>query len=159
MPTAPPASELATILPGSWNVRSTNYPTWLSRERKSPRFTFELISENPLRLRDDLSYFTRDNLEKHIVGADTWRHDAFVYRGKGARRVLPTRWSVIGMNPEATVIVIRFEKSLATPAGIDVLVRESADVDELRSLVARSADQFGLTAEDFASLTWLDPAN
>ena len=140
-------------------MRSTNYPMWLTRERKSPRFTFELISPSPLTLRNDLSYFTRDNLEKHIVGVDKWARDSLVYRGRGLLWVLQTRWAVIGTNTDETVLAIRFEKSLASPAGIHVLVREGADVDELRSLVARGAEQFGLTAEDFASLTWLDPAN
>ena len=155
MPTTPHDSELATILPGVWNVRSTNFPMWLTRERKSPRFSFDLVSENPLSLRDDVSYFTADNSEKHVVGSDKWAGDHFVGRGKGLK-LGRSRWSITGANDASTVLVIRFEKTLFTPAGIDIIVREGIEVDELRSLVARNAEQFGLSAEDFASLTWLD---
>ena len=82
-------------------------------------------------------------------------HDGFVWRGKGLLKVARSRWSVVGANDERTVLSIRFEKTLFTPAGLDILVRESTTVPELRSLVARNTEQFGLSAEDFASLTWL----
>jgi len=156
MPTTPHATELPKILPGAWNVRSTNFPMWLSRERKSPRFSYDLVSENPLTLRDDVSYFTADNQEKHIVGTDKWAHDHFVWRGKGLLTVARSRWSISGANDASTVLVIRFEKTLFSPAGIDIIVREGVEIDELRSLIARNTEQFGLSAEDFASLTWLD---
>ena len=157
MPTTPTASDLATILPGTWNVRSTNFPMWLTRERTSPRFTYSLISEDPLVLRDDVSYRTTDDAEKHVLGTDKWAHDGFVRRGKGLRRLATTRWSISGMNEAGTVVAVRFEKSLGSPAGIDILSRKGVVVDELRSLVARNTGKFGLSAEDFASLTWLDP--
>lgn len=156
MPPISNASDIAAILPGSWNVRSTNFPMWLTHERKSPRFTYSLVSENPLTLRDDVSYLTADNVEKHILGVDKWQHEGFVWRGKGLLTIARSRWSIVGANDDSTVLAIRFEKSLFTPAGLDIIVRESADIKELRSLVARNAEQFGLTAEDFASLTWLD---
>ena len=157
MPTIPTDSDLATILPGTWNVRSTNFPMWLTRERKSPRFTYTVVKENPLTLRDDVSYLTESNLEKHVLGTDKWAHEGFVWRGKGLLRFVTSRWSISGMNDESTVVAIRFQKSLASPAGIDILTREGVVVEELRSLVARNTEQFGLSAEDFASLTWLDP--
>ena len=157
MPTTPTDSDLATILPGTWNVRSTNFPMWLTRERTSPRFTYSLVSESPLVLRDDVSYRTADDVEKHVLGTDKWAHDGFVWRGKGLRKLVTSRWSISGMNEEGTVLAVRFQKSLGSPAGIDILSREGVAVDELRSLVARNTEKFGLTAEDFASLTWLDP--
>ena len=156
MPTMPQDSELATVLPGVWNVRSTNFPMWLTRERTSPRFSYDLVSENPLTLRDDVSYFTADNMEKHIVGTDKWAHDHFVWRGKGLMSIARSRWGISGGNDDQTVLAIRFEKTRFTPAGIDIIVREGVEIDELRSLVARGTEQFGLSAEDFASLTWLD---
>jgi hypothetical protein len=159
MPTAPEHSDLAAILPGSWNVRATNYSMWLSSERTSPRFTYTVRSENPLVLRDDVSYFTARNAEKHIIGTDRWRGEGFVWRGRGPLRVLRSRWSVAGMNTEGSVLALRFHKTLATPGGIDVIVREGVEIDELRSVVARGTERFGLSAEDFASLTWLDTEN
>ena len=156
MPTTPQYDELAKILPGVWNVRSTNFPMWLTRERKSPRFSYDLVSENPLTLRDDVSYLTADNAEKHIVGTDKWAHDHFVWRGKGLLKIARSRWSIAGGNDDHTALAIRFDKTMFTPAGLDIIVREGVEIAELRSLVARNAEQFGLTPEDFASLTWLD---
>jgi hypothetical protein len=155
MPTTPNASELATILPGTWAVRATNFPMWLTRERTTPRFTYELAGENPLTLRDDVSYLTEDGVEKHILGVDKWVRDGFVWRGKGPLKVARSRWTVAGADDASSVLAIRFEKTLFTPAGIDVLVKEGVELPELRSLVARNTEQFGLSAEDFASLTWL----
>lgn len=156
MPTTPNPADLATILPGTWKVRSTNFAMWLSRERKNPRFTYDLVGESPLTLRDDVSYLTADDVEKHVLGVDKWADDGFVWRGKGLLAVARSRWTVAGANDASTVLAIRFEKTLFSPAGIDIIVRESAQVPELRSLIARNTEQFGLTAEDFASLTWLD---
>jgi hypothetical protein len=158
MPTAPNDSDLAAILPGTWIVRSTNLPVWLTRERTSPRSTFTLLKENPLTLRDDVSYRLVDGSVKHVLGVDKWAHDGFVWRGKGPLGLLRSRWSVVGANDDSTVVAIRFHKTLLRHAGIDILVREGADIEELRSLVARNTEQFGLSAEDFASLTWLDQA-
>jgi hypothetical protein len=156
MPTSPIDSDLAAILPGTWAVRSTNFPMWLTRERLSPRFSYDLVSENPLTLRDDVSYTTADKGEKHILGVDKWAHDGFVWRGKGLLKLVTSRWTISGISDDKTVVAIRFQKSLFTPAGIDIIVRDGADVPELRSLVARNTEKFGLSAEDFASLTWLD---
>jgi hypothetical protein len=39
---------------------------------------------------------------------------------------------------------------------VDVVVAEGVDAIELRSYVASDPSSFGLTLEEFASLTWLD---
>jgi hypothetical protein len=153
MPTAPNDSDLAAILPGTWNVRSTNSPLWLDSEHTSPRFTFTLQRENPLTLREDVSYLTADGAEKHV---DKWADDGFVRHGKGLRSLRRGRWSIVGANDDSTVLAIRSHRTLVRHAGLEVLVREGVEIAELRSLVARNTEQFGLSAEDFASLTWLD---
>ena len=156
MPTTPQTADLSTILPGVWNVRSTNFAIWLTRERTSPRYSFELVSDNPLVLRDDVSHFAMDNQEKHVVGTDKWVDDHFVRRGKGFAAFTRARWTVTGTNDDHSVVAIKFEKTRFSVAGINVMVREGVEIGELRSVVARNTEQFGLTPEDFASLTWLD---
>jgi hypothetical protein len=158
MPTPLEDDQLSSILPGTWNVRGTNVPMWLSNERRSPRFDYELAGENPLTLRDRVSYFaTKDNEEKQLSGVIKWAHNGFVWRGRGYLRFFASRWSVIGSNETHSVLAIRFQKTLLTHAGINVIVRDGEDIDEVRSLVARNTEEFGLSAEDFASLTWLEP--
>lgn len=156
MPFALNAQDLSSVLPGSWIVRATNFPMWLDGERLRPRFSYELIKHSPLRLRDDVSYHTPQGEEKHIVGRDAWKGEGFTWRGNGLLTPFTSKWSVSGANDDASVLAIRFQKSLATPAGNDVIVREGHAVPELRRLIAGNTESFGLTPEEFASLTWLD---
>ena len=149
-------NTLAELLPGSWSVSATNFPMWLGGERRSPRFSYEIVSRDPLVLFDDVSYVVAESgQEKHIVGTDVLRHEGFVWRGKGWLRFVSSHWSVAGASDDGTVAAIRFAKSAVTPAGIDIIVREGTQQPELRALIARSTELFGLTPEDFGSLTWL----
>ena len=148
-------STLAELLPGSWGIAATNFPMWISGERTNPSFTYELVSASPLVLADDVSYLDAEGVEKHIIGTDTLKNDEFVWRGKGVLRIVKSHWHVAGANDDGTVAAIRFSKSAVTPAGIDIIVKTATHVPELRALIARSTELFGLSPEDFGSLTWL----
>jgi hypothetical protein len=152
---APPTSALHEFLPGTWKVKATNFPMWLKGDKLSPTFTYGLVSEEPYVLTDDVSYQTVEGEEKHIVGIDRETSHGFEWRGKGFLKLFASHWSVSGANPDGTVLVVRFEKTLATPAGLDVIVREGIEIPELRTMVARNTQHFGLEPEDLASLTWL----
>jgi len=145
----------AELLPGTWFIAATNFPMWLSGERREPRFTYELLSTDPLVLGDEVTYLTAEGEPKRIVGKDTWKHDEFVWRGKGLLKPFASHWHIAGAADDGTVLVIRFAQSLATPAGIDIVVREGTTHPELRKAVARDTDAFGLSPEEFASLTWI----
>ena len=144
---------LADLLPGSWTIAATNFPMWLAGDKLEPRFTYELISEDPLVLSDDVGY-VEEGEEKHILGQDTWRGDEFVWRGRKLLRLVASHWSVAGMSDDGTIAVIRFSKSLATPSGVDIIVREGSEHPELRAMIAHATDEFGLSPEEFGSLTW-----
>ena len=45
--------------------------------------------------------------------------------------------------------------SFATPAGIDIVIREGSVYPNLRRNVAGSTEELGLSPEEFASLGWL----
>lgn len=147
---------LADLLPGTWRIAATNFPMWLSGGRRDPRFTYGLVSRSPLVLSDDVGY-TEDGSEKHILGRDTWHSGGFVWRGRGWLRLVSSHWAVAGVSEDRSIAAIRFAKSLATPAGIDLIVREGTAYPELRATIARSTATYGLTPEDFASLSWLRP--
>ena len=155
MPLVPLEFDPAQLLPGAWLVNATNFPMWLSGDRLNPRFTYAVIGTDPLTLSDDISYTTAEGEVKHILGTGTWADGAFIWRGKGLLALTKTRWSVIGMSTDAAVVVIRFERTRVSPAGVDILVREGESRPELRTFIAHHAESFGLTAEDFASLSWL----
>lgn len=147
---------LAGILPGTWHVRASNFPMWTNGSRRAPTFTYGLVREHPLVLSDDVGWITSSGRERHLRGTDRARGDAFIWRGAGLLRPVTSRWSVTGISDDGLLAAIRFSKSLVTPAGVDVLVRDGAAIDELRVRVAAESVDLGIAAEDFASLTWLD---
>ena len=147
----------AEILPGTWRIAATNFPMWLKGDKVDPQFTYGLVSSDPLVLSDDVSYteLGDEPAEKHILGLDTWNGDEFVWRGRKLLRLFASHWSVGGLSDDGTVAVIHFTKSLATPAGVDVIVREGTEHPELRAMIAHATEEFGLSPEEFGSLTWL----
>jgi len=163
MTIAPSAGSLAELLPGSWHIGATNFPMWLRGDRLSPTLTYTIRSEQPLKLLDTVSYSTPGGAQKSIVGIDTFRGDGtdaagFVWRGRGLLFPFASRWKVEGIGPSHEFVVTRFSKSLVSPAGVDIMVRDGArlDAQELRTIVATSPGEFGLAPEDLASLTWLE---
>jgi hypothetical protein len=62
----------------------------------------------------------------------------------------------VGSSSDRNLLVLRLAGSRSTPPGLEVYVREDAKIGDARALAAHSATALGLTAEDFASLTWLD---
>ena len=152
----PTEDVLARLLPGVWSIGATNFPMWLRGDRLGPTFGYELLRESPLTLRDTVSYFTREGEEKSILGVDRYRHGEFVWRGRGLLSLFRSRWTVAGIDDEERFAVIRFSKTLATPAGTDIIVPQGSDASELRRWVSESTDAVGLGHEEFASLAWLE---
>lgn len=156
MPIATDAAALAALLPGTWRVGATNFAIWLGGDRQRPRFRYDLTVADPLVFSDVVSYTTGEGVEKTIVGVDRLRPDGFVWRGTRLLSLVTSRWSVIGATEDSNILVIRFAKSLLTPAGVDVLVREGTDSHAFRTEVAGLSESLGLTTGEFASLTWLE---
>lgn len=147
---------LAELLPGEWVVAASNFPMWLGGERANPRFRYEVMSLNPLVLSDEVSWVdVETGKEKSLLGADTLKGNEFVWRGKGVLRLVSSHWSVAGASDDGTVAALRFSKSRVSPAGVDIVVRSGTEHPELRALIARATELFGLSPEDFASLSWL----
>ena len=153
MSLSPAQDLLAEALPGRWTIRATNLPVWIRGDRTDPVIEYRLRSRSPLVLRDVVEYrHSRQGL-RQVRGVDRMRRDgALERRGTGLMRLLPSRWKVTGLDHE--VAAIRFERSTATQAGVDLLVREGAQIPELRTLAAARLDALGITVEEFASFTW-----
>lgn len=155
MQTYDDVAALTRLLPGRWTVKATNFPMWLSGERLNPTFEYGLLRDQPLTLSDRVTYLAPDGKEKSIVGTDRWTGRGFTWTMRGiAGLFVKSRWEVAGACEG--LAVIRFEKSLATPSGVDVVVAEGADARDVRTVIAADPSAFGLTLEEFASLTWLD---
>lgn len=144
---------LRDALPGRWAIRATNFPMWLHGERRAPRIEYRMRRADPLVLDDIVSYVHDRRGPGRIVGTDRLRGDGFVWRGRGMLGVLRSRWVVAGL--DGPVLAIRFARSVVTPAGADLLVREGEAMPELRTHAAERLEALGLTPEEFASLGWL----
>jgi len=146
---------LQQVLPGRWTVKATNFPMWLSGERRDPAFEYVMLRADPLVLADEVTYTDADGKTKSIRGVDRWNGSGFTWKMNGLRGMfVKSRWEIAGIRQG--LVVLRFEKSVVTPAGVDVIVAEGLDATELRSVIAADPASFGLSFEEFASLTWLD---
>lgn len=139
---------------GKWLIQASNFPMWLSGKRLNPSITYQGIPNESEKLLDLVEYQKRNGKRKSIVGIDTVVQKGFEWRGKGILKLLRSHWSVAGMSE--TILVIRFEASLVTPAGVDVLIKDDIQKKiDLKEILANSLEEFGLTSEEFDSLTWL----
>lgn len=146
--------KIVSDIQGKWLIQASNFPMWLSGKRLNPSITYQAIPNEPEQLLDLVEYQKHNGKRKSIVGIDTAVQKGFEWRGKGILKLLRSRWSVAGM--KETILVIRFEASLVTPAGVDVLLKDDADKHtNVKEILANSFEEFGLTSAEFDSLTWL----
>ena len=123
------SSILAKLL-GTWHIQFTNFPMWLSGEKLRPTFTYAAASSSDT-LVDIVTYEQRNRI-RTIRGKD--RHlggRRFRWRGDGLLCLLTSDWEVAFMSPEADWAIIRFEKSLLSPAGHDIVTRQEGISDDL----------------------------
>jgi hypothetical protein len=157
---------LVRVLPGTWRIGATNFGMWLKGDRLKPSFTYELKRSEPLVLADTVTYSTVAGAEKTIVGVDRLRADGFVWRGSGLLTPITSRWSVIGISSDASIVALRFSKTLFTAAGVDIIIRDEivrdgiagtgTDSHAFRTMVSSESEALGISHGEFASLTWLE---
>jgi hypothetical protein len=154
VPTITDSQTLADLLPGTWHIAASNLPLWLSGDGLEPELGYELVAEHPLVLASTVSFTTADGEARSSAGVDTLRSSEFRRRGKGRQRLFPSHWEVAGVSDDASIAVIRYRESRSTPGGLDIIVRQGISHPDLRAMVAHATASFGLSPEDFASLTW-----
>ncbi|MBU5360065.1 hypothetical protein KQI58_03090 [Enterococcus raffinosus] len=140
-----------TQLDSTWEIKGTNFPMWLTDKRKNPRITYKRAEKNAVELLDLVEYEVNGKT-KQIKGIDRLVGDQFVWRGIGIMRILSSRWQVVTIKGD--VLVIRFEKSFITPAGVDILIRRGSRTPNLRERVLEHYESFGLTVAEIETLQW-----
>lgn len=107
---------------GTWRVVATTFPMWLKGDRLDPTFTYAL-TDRPGRLDDRVRYRTRrgDGEIRGFDQQDPACSARFVWRGAGLLWPLTSVWTVLVR--EGDLLALSFERTLFTPAGLDVLVR------------------------------------
>ncbi|MGC6768363.1 hypothetical protein ACYSNR_01775 [Enterococcus sp. LJL128] len=134
-------------------IKGSTFPMWLSGKRQVPSISYKILNRHPLKLLDIVTYQTNTGKIRKITGIDTFREELFVWRGKGVLKILTSKWRVIGLTDN--ILVIRFDASLVTPAGIDVLVRKGTEIGSLGAVLTNNTDKFGLTIDEISRLKWI----
>jgi hypothetical protein len=140
---------LREVLPGRWRVLASTFPMWLSGRRLHPTFSYGLLPGPRLTLSDEVSYRTRAGRERRIAGVDRFDGETFTWRGRGVLGVLTSRWRIVHLSDDRQLIVLAFEKSLVTPAGMDVIGRAAA------GRPAAPPDLTGADRAQYDALHWL----
>ncbi|MGV3625328.1 MAG: hypothetical protein ACO1OB_31245 [Archangium sp.] len=117
----------ARTLEGTWRVEGTTFPMWLDGTKQSPRFTYANF-DGP-RMDDTVSY-EKNGVTETIEGVDT-QHETvpthFTWRGRGILGLFKSEWDVVFVDASDRFAIITFSKTLATPAGLDVIARKKMD--------------------------------
>lgn len=149
------AHRLAEVLPGAWSIGASNMLFWLDGRHGEPVFTFSVASASPLLLTETIEFDADDGHRRVLRGKTKMVRDSFVWRGEGLHMVVTQRWRVLGIDDGGSVLVVDYRGNRVVPGGLTVLVRKGSEPDELRTLVASNAAMFGITPEQFASLSWM----
>lgn len=146
--------DSVSLLHGTWRIGASNIPVWLSGERRSPALAYDAVAKHPLWLVNSVAYSSVDGYTTRISAVARWRAGRFVSRDSRIHKVFPSKWWVAGSSDDNGVVAIRFAKTRAMPAGINILVRGGQSIADLRALVGKEYGRLGLIPEEFARLTW-----
>jgi hypothetical protein len=122
---------------------------WLSGRRLQPTFSYGLVPGSRLTLSDEVHYLTRAGKQRRIAGVDRFDGGSFTWRGRGVLGVLISRWRVVHLSDDRDLIVLVFDRSLVTPAGMDVIGRGAAQRPDA------PPDLTGADRAQYDALHWL----
>ncbi|KAJ9614449.1 hypothetical protein H2200_002585 [Cladophialophora chaetospira] len=120
-------------LQGKWHVTHSTLPMW--KKNKNVTITYTSLPQNAELLDDLVEYQpVNSNKQKKVEGIDTpdaSARGAYSWRGKGLLKIASSHWEVLGYGDEdGGWAVTYFQKTLFTPAGIDVYARQKAGLSE-----------------------------
>jgi len=161
-----PNFDITTFM-GRWQVVYSTLPMWKSKKDVSISYTPVELTDDGRLLIDDLveyrslSASSKSSLSR-IHGVDTAFSPPnpsgvqsavhFKWRGKGFLSIATSKWQVLGFDPNRGWAVTYFEKTLFTPAGIDIYVRDGVqwDPELMEEIVKRTkavGGEFGELAQ------------
>lgn len=122
-----------SFLQGKWYITHSTLPMWKSN--RNVTVTYTPLPNNDQVLDDLVQYQPLSSTkQKKIEGYDT--PDARVsasysWRGRGLLKLITSRWQILGYGDEdGGWIVTYFQKTLFTPAGIDIYARRRGGLSE-----------------------------
>ena len=126
----PPA---ISFLQGKWHVTHSTLPMW--KKNQNVTITYTSLPQNAELLDDLVEYQPLGSTkQKKVEGIDTpdaTTQGAYSWRGKGLLKIASSHWQVLGFGEEdGGWAVTYFQKTLFTPAGIDIYARQKAGLSE-----------------------------
>jgi hypothetical protein len=122
-----------SFLQGVWHVTHSTLPMW--KTNRNVTITYKSL-ENNAEVLDDLVQYQPLNSDKHkrVEGVDTPDAEtvaAYSWRGRGLLKIASSHWQVLGYGEEdGGWAVTFFEKTLFTPAGLDIYARRKGGLSE-----------------------------
>ncbi|RQM84354.1 hypothetical protein CO206_12935 [Staphylococcus xylosus] len=144
--------QYTQYLPGTWHIIASTFKMWTSGKKTNPSITYSIIQSHPLRILDEVTYQTR-NKSKSIVGYDTLDNDQFNWRGKGMLKLFSSKCDIIYIDDE--VLIINFSATLATPSGMDILLRNKQNADSYKRQILNHLEKFNLNTKTIQKFKWL----
>lgn len=114
-------------LMGDWYVVQTTLDFWDERTDPLLRYTPLPPDETGAARWTDTVHFRKNGKAKTVSGIDTQsrtRAGHFQWRGTGLLASMTSQCSIVALDPGGQWAVSWFSATLATPAGMDILVRE-----------------------------------
>jgi hypothetical protein len=142
--------ELLKNLSGDWFIVYSNFPMWTKAKRRYPMLHYTIERrEGEWGLTDSVTYL-RGHTKKYIHGFDNLTDkDTFIWRGSGMiTKHLSSKWGVVYINPDGEWAIIRFEKTLFTPAGYDVISRNSLQSDTSTNQINQMLKRYSISSLD-----------
>jgi hypothetical protein len=121
------------FLHGAWHVTHSTLPMWKSN--RNVVITYTPAEGNTGGIDDLVSYQPLDSdKKKEIRGFDTPDAEipaSYKWRGKGLLKITSSQWEVLGYgDEEGGWVVTYFQKTIFTPAGIDVYAKKHGGFSE-----------------------------
>jgi len=150
-PNDPAAAQLAFDLDqfmGRWHVTHSTLPLW--KDKTDVSITYAPIPaapDSPVQFRDHVEYRKAGSTGKPSVvdGIDTQQDlpTRYKWRGSGLLMIATSRWQILGYNSgqdgQVPWALTYFEKTLFTPAGMDIYSRtpEGLSPDLVEEILAQ----------------------
>jgi|GEM_PF-5879311 len=114
------------ILEGTWHLVHSNFKMWHKGSIADVTFNYTPIQKRgKVALLDEVKY-TEDGTPKCITGYDYINDDSvFTWHGIGLLSLIRSSWQVEWMDKDCEYMLISFNKTLLTPAGVDILTRHN----------------------------------
>ena len=122
-----------SFMQGKWHVTHSTLPMW--KKNQNVTITYKSLPENAEMLDDLVEYqplnSTNNKKIQGIDSPDAQNKGVYNWRGKGLLVFVSSRWEVLGCGEEdGGWAVTYFQKTIFTPAGIDLYARQGPTLPE-----------------------------